>query len=384
MPVCCYAYAALIHISIIPLMVIRRLEITDVRNIRQAGFIDLAPINILYGLNGSGKTSVLEAIHLLSSARSFRSHKLKPLINKNAEQCVVYGEVCSSPQQSHYSAIGVQRSRKETGVIKVDGSPVRSTSVLAEKLPLQVINADTFLLLEGSPSVRRQFVDWGVFHVEHSFHAIWKTVQRCLKQRNSLLRHGRIIDGELDVWTDELVKASEQLDSLRKAYLTRFSKVFEVCLTKLIKLDGVTLSYQRGWDKDRCLAEVLSANKEKEKEQGYTASGPHRADLRLRYQGHMAADILSRGQQKLVVCALRVAQGYLLSELTQRRCVYLIDDLPAELDNNHRRAFCELLSDLDCQVFITCVDHSDLDGCGLNPDLVKLFHVEHGSISAGQ
>ena len=381
MPLCCYANEALIDIEPSASMVIRRLEITDVRNIRQAHLTELSNFNILYGLNGSGKTSVLEAIHLLSSARSFRSHKLKPLINNSAEQCVVYGEVCSF-QPSHYSAIGVQRSRKETGVIKVDGSLVRSTSVLAEKLPLQVINSDTFLLLEGSPSVRRQFLDWGVFHVEHSFHGIWKTVQRCLKQRNTLLRHGRIIDAELDVWTDELVRASEQLDCLRKAYLERFNHVFGECLAKLIQLEGVTLTYQRGWDKERSLADVLLANKDKEKEQGHTASGPHRADLRLRYQGHMAADILSRGQQKLVVCALRVAQGYLLSQLTQRQCVYLIDDLPAELDQYHRRALCELLSDLDCQVFITCVDHKDLDHCGLNQDLVRLFHVEHGNISA--
>ena len=381
MPLCCYAYETLIVISNLSPVVIRRLEITDVRNIRQAQFTDLSTINIFHGLNGSGKTSALEAIHLLSSARSFRSHKLKPLINNNAEQCIVYGEVCSF-HSSHYSAIGVQRSRKETGAIKVDGSIVRSASVLAEKLPLQVINSDTFLLLEGSPSVRRQFLDWGVFHVEHSFHGVWKTVQRCLKQRNSLLRHGRIADAELDVWTDELVRASEQLDSLRKAYLARFSQVFDTCLAKLIQLEGITLSYQRGWDKERSLADVLLANKDKEKEQGHTGSGPHRADLRLRYQGQMAADILSRGQQKLVVCALRVAQGYLLSQLTQRQCVYLIDDLPAELDQYHRRALCELLSDLDCQVFITCVDHRDLNDCGLNPDLVKLFHVEHGNISA--
>lgn len=362
-------------------MVIRRLEITGVRNIRQAAFVDLAPTNILYGLNGSGKTSVLEAIHLLSSARSFRSHKLKPLINNESELCVVYGEVAAE-HDGHYSAIGVQRGRKESGAIKIDGSAVRSTSVLAEKLPLQVINADTFLLLEGAPSVRRQFLDWGVFHVEHTFHSVWKTVQRCLKQRNSLLRHGRMADAELKVWTDELVRSSEQLDALRQAYLARFSQVFEECLSKLIKLEGITLAYQRGWDKERPLADVLSANLEKEKEQGYTGSGPHRADLRLKYQGQMAADILSRGQQKLVVCALRVAQGYLLSELTQRQCVYLIDDLPAELDKHHRQALCELLAELDCQVFITCVDYHDLDDCGLNPDLVKMFHVEHGIISA--
>ena len=133
---------------------------------------------------------------------------------------------------------------------------------------------------------------------------------------------------------------------------------------------------------DSALEDTLAANLSREIEGGHTLTGPHRADLRLRYEGSLAADILSRGQQKLVVCALRVAQGQLLARLSNRKCVFLIDDLPSELDGGHREALCGLLEDLQSQVFVTCVDHNDLMGCWSDTAEIKLFHVEHGTVKA--
>ena len=79
-------------------------------------------------------------------------------------------------------------------------------------------------------------------------------------------------------------------------------------------------------------------------EQGYTHSGPQRADIRVTSAGHLAADTLSRGQQKLVVCGLKLAQGQLMSELGRGKCTYLIDDLPSELDQEHSELVCRLLA----------------------------------------
>lgn len=363
-------------------MLIRRLEIKAVRNLRAASLSDLAQINVLYGANGAGKTSVLESIHLLSSARSFRSHKLKPLINHTADSCVAFAEV-DIPGLG-YQPVGVERfkSSNTSAAIKISGSTVKSASVLADTLPLQVICSDTFKLLEGSPSVRRQFIDWGVFHVEQDFLRAWKVAQRCLKQRNTLLRHDRIDDQQLAVWTAELARAGEEIDQYRKRYFEQFVPVFEKLLGRLSDIEGLKLAYYRGWDKDKTLAEAFEDNRARESEQGHTMSGPHRADLRFRVNGMSAADILSRGQQKLVICALRVAQGFLLSQLNQRSCVYLIDDLPAELDKNHRKALCVLLEELGCQVFVTCVDYQDMLDSWSPGTLIKMFHVEQGNISA--
>ena len=78
---------------------------------------------------------------------------------------------------------------------------------LAEQFPLQVITSDSFGLLTGSPGARRRYLDWGVFHVEHQFFGQWQRFQRCIKQRNQLLRRGKVSDQELAVWTRDLAQS---------------------------------------------------------------------------------------------------------------------------------------------------------------------------------
>ena len=364
-------------------MLLRRLDITGVRNISHASLSPLAQINILHGQNGAGKTSVLESVALLSSGKSFRSHKLDPLIQQGADRCIAFGEVYLDKRG--FQPVGVERGRRnsphQSAMIKVGGERVNSASVLAENLPLQVVYSDTFKLLEGSPSVRRQFLDWGVFHVEHSYYPLWKSARRCLKQRNSLLRHGKIDTQQLSIWSAELADLGEKIDQLRQDYIRRLVPVFEDTMAKLIDIDGIRMSYYRGWDKQRSLQETFESHKERDIHQGFTGFGPHRADLRIRYNNANAAETLSRGQQKLVVCALRVAQGYLLSELVNKECLYLVDDLPAELDAGRRKVLCRLLEELGCQVIVTCVDPEDLRDCWSDKADLAMFHVEHGTIT---
>ncbi|MBN0224457.1 AAA family ATPase, partial [Pseudomonas aeruginosa] len=116
-------------------------------------------INILYGDNGSGKTSVLEAIHLLGLARSFRSARLQPVIQYEEAACTVFGQVMLA--NGIASNLGISRERQGEFTIRIDGQNARSAAQLAETLPLQLINPDSFRLLEGAPKIRRQFLDWG-------------------------------------------------------------------------------------------------------------------------------------------------------------------------------------------------------------------------------
>lgn len=363
-------------------MRLRRLSLTNLRNIQSAGLSNLATINILYGDNGSGKTTVLEGIYMLSLARSFRSHKIKPLINKEADSCVVFSDLDADGGRSH--SIGIERQRTTGGQIKLDGKPAERISQLAELLPLQLINSDSFQLLTGGPVNRRRFLDWGVFHVEHHFHEAWKITQRCLKQRNSLLRHGRMDGSELAVWDQELARAGAAVTRYRRQYIEAFTPLFAQMLTALTELDpmdNLELGFSQGWDKSTAsLAEYLQQQSARDRELGHTHGGPHRADLRLRYKKESAGDVLSRGQQKLVVCALSLAQAVYLQQQTDRRCVFLIDDLPAELDAQHRQTLCKLLVSLGSQVFISCVDPADLEGCWPEDTDIAMFHVEHGRI----
>ena len=376
-------------------MTIHKLMVKDIRNLESLTMQPSPSINILYGLNGSGKTSVLEAIHLLGLARSFRSNRVKPVIRRDQSKCTVFGQIRHSG--SAILNVGVSRVlHEENFQIRVAGENLRSTSELARHLPLQLINPDTFRLLDGSPKERRQFLDWGVFHVkQRDFIPLWKRLQKTLKQRNSLLRHGKISSSvnrsvldqirlELPVWDAELVKASEAVHQLRQEYFEQLAPVFHEVLGQLTELQGIKLSYYRGWDRLRSFAEVLAEGVERDLQSGFSHSGPQRADIRVKMDGINAIDILSRGQLKLVVCALKLAQGLLFYQKTGRRCIFLVDDLPSELDAPHRKALCSILQNMKSQVFITCVEQSALSDCWLPEVNVKMFHVKQGRLEANE
>ncbi|MBF7728871.1 DNA replication/repair protein RecF [Pseudomonas sp. N040] len=359
-------------------MSLLRLNVTALRNLHAVTLSPSPRINILSGDNGSGKTSLLEAVHLLGLARSFRSTRLQPVIEYEQPALTIFGELASAVGTRQ---LGVQRSRAGEFQIRIDGQSVRSAAQLAQALPLQLINPDSFRLLEGNPRIRRQFLDWGVFHVEPRFLLAWQRLQRALRQRNSWLRRGTLDAASEAAWSRELSVASDEIDAYRRSYIQALKPLFEATLSRLLVLPDLVLSYYRGWDKDRELSEVLSTSLLRDQQLGHTQAGPQRADLRLRVGAYNAVDVLSRGQQKLVVCALKIAQGYLVNQSRSGECVYLVDDLPSELDEHHRHALCGLLEDLNCQVFITCVDHKILRECWQTDTPVAMFHVEHGRIT---
>ncbi len=359
-------------------MSISQLSITNLRNIAALKLQLSAQTNLFYGANGSGKTSILEAAHLLSLARSFRTSKHKHYIQHQQSSTVLFSRIKAADGEL---PVGYQRDQDGSLQVRIGGEPIASLATLAELLPIQLINSDTFLLLEGSPAVRRQFIDWGGFHLEPRFLAAWKAVRRVLQQRNSLLKHGRLDPSLRAAWDRELIDRSNELDGYRQAYLDALLPCFEKLLAELIELDGLSLHYHCGWDRKRGLDVVLEQGFERDRQFGFTQQGPQRADLKVKLRGMMAADILSRGQQKLVVSALKVAQGYLLRQQTGRSCVYLIDDLPAELDRQHRQRLCRLLEQLNSQVLVTSTDREAFDGCWSEATEVRHFPISDGTLA---
>lgn len=361
-------------------MAIQRLRLQNFRNLAPADLRPAAGLNLIYGENGSGKTSLLEAIYLLSLVRSFRSKKLKNLIAHDASSFTVFAQLADG--QDRLMPLGIQRNlaSDETEILLAGQRPT-SLAALTAHLPVQLINPDAFRLLEGGPKERRQFLDWGAFHVEPRFISAWQRFQRALKQRNSLLRHARIDPLELELWEKEIAATGEEVTRHRETYLKQLIPLFEDLLTRLSTLQGFRLNFSRGWDKSLGLEENLSLSRRKDSEQGFTQSGPQRADLRVSLDGRSAIEVLSRGQQKLVVSALKLAQGELLAQQGQKQCVYLIDDLPAELDQHHREVFCRVLEEQGSQVFITSVDKQALQVNWKEPEKILWFHVEQGQIS---
>ena len=134
-------------------MTLKRLSIQNFRNLQSVDLVPSPQVNLFFGENGSGKTSLLEAIHCLTLGRSFRSHKHKPLIRHEDSAFTVFGRILS---QGVEVPLGVHRQRDGQSSFKANGVQVSSIAELASYLPVQVINSDSFQLLEGSPKVRRQ------------------------------------------------------------------------------------------------------------------------------------------------------------------------------------------------------------------------------------
>ncbi|MEZ5530581.1 MAG: DNA replication/repair protein RecF [Porticoccaceae bacterium] len=360
-------------------MPLTKLDVYGLRNLKSVQLSLSVGVNLFYGKNGSGKSSLLEAIFLLGRGRSFRSRLLTPVINNDESQCTVFG------LQAHGGRdipIGVTRTRQGSGVFKINGQPVTTASSLAETLPLQLINQDAFNLLEGSPLYRRRFIDWGVFHVEQGYQQSFQKFQRTLKQRNSLLRHDRMDEHILASWDREYVDSAADMTQRRNRYLEDLLPIVKDVLARLTAaLPDVEYSLYPGWDEEKSLAVVLEADRRRDVQYKTTHHGPHRADLRIRYGKHPAAEVLSRGQLKILAIAMLIAQGFLFHARTGRHCIYLIDDLVAELDLERRTHVAKLLIELGGQVIITGVRKEDLVSLWPETETLKLFHVEQGQIA---
>ncbi len=375
-------------------MYLTRLEVVGLRNLVDARLTPCAGINVFCGANGSGKTSLLEAIYLLGRGRSFRTRLLKAAINHAVDTTTVFGLVAEEGVDGavagggqHQTPIGVLRNKAGQFLCKVNGEPVYTASSLAETLPLLLLNSDSFQLLDGGPQYRRGFVDWGVFHVEPAFRQYARQLRRCLTHRNLLLRRGRIDDAELDAWDAELVRLAGRVTDLRLEYLRRASPIIERVLNELTDVPCPTFDFRPGWDAGKNLEDVLKADRARDQLLGQTQHGPHRADLVIRCGVSAASEVLSRGQVKMLIAAMSVAQGVLFQQLTGKRCIYLLDDPSAELDHLHLKKLAKLLTSLGTQVFVTdtaCAGARLVwEGPGgSNQTPTQLFHVERGKVSS--
>ncbi|OAN12668.1 DNA replication/repair protein RecF [Photobacterium jeanii] len=359
-------------------MALTRLIIKDFRNV-EACDLTLSPsFNFLIGANGSGKTSVLEAVHYLGHGRSFRSHLTSRVIRHEQNELFIHGRI--QPDSRAELPVGLNKKRDGTTEVKIGGETGQKMAQLAQILPLQLITPEGFELLIGGPKFRRSFIDWGVFYVEPRFYQAWSRVKRLTKQRNALLKTAQSYR-ELSYWDQELAQLAENISQWRDEYLQAVKqKANEICQGFLPEFD-IQLGYYRGWEKETPYAELLKRNFERDCQLGYTASGPHKADLRIKVAGTPVEDVLSRGQLKLMMCALRLAQGIHLTEVTGKQCIYLIDDFASELDSHRRALLAQRLKETNAQVFISAI--SDDHVADLQDENGKLFHVEHGKITAG-
>lgn len=339
--------------------------------------LSLAPgVNVFLGPNGAGKTSVLEAVFLLSHARSFRAGAKDALLRRGADSVSVFAELRHGDGRPARIGLGRQGSRWEA---KVDALRVVLGDLLQE-CAVVCFEPGSHALIAGGAEERRRYLDWGVFHVEPHFLTEWRRYQRALKQRNSLLRAGGPPrPTEMVPWETEMAAAASLIDQQRRAYLDQLRPLLGHQAGKLLpELGGIDLRYRRGWPEEIDLSDALAEARSRDAARGHTTLGAHRADWTLSFERAPLREHLSRGQEKLAALSCTLAQAALYARIRGEWPIICLDDLASELDLSHQAAVVDQLLAAQAQVMVT--------GTDLPPALQTLphhlFHVEQGQITA--
>ena len=355
-------------------MRVLKLNIGNFRNI-EAATLDLHPqLNYFIGPNGAGKTSVLESLVVLAKGSSFRSGSHRDLIGPYVKQLQLH---CQLEHNGKHHKLGIERGISSWRG-RLDGDDIKRRAELARLLPHVCIDPDSHLLVAGGPDKRRRYLDWTVFHVKPGFLSIWLRFHRALKQRSAQLK----LEGNtentalLDALDQQLGETAELINKLRyEAFDQLRPFILDVLSEVSPQFPNIQLEYTPGWsssDYQRYLAE----NRRRDCEAGQTLGGPHRANIDCLSGKQKSRDILSRGEQKALACAMLFAQAeHLLSNNIEP--VYLLDDLESEFDKDTLARLLKRIHKPGNQVWITSVAEDLPQRFNQTKDCA-VFHVKHG------
>lgn len=341
-------------------------------NLRLFSRFELRPaarLNLIVGANAAGKTTLLEAIFVLSRARSFRATRASELAGDEGSHWSVFAEL-EAGEWGHRIGVGLREQSLET---RLDQRERVGAAELARALPVQLIEPAAHRLLDDGPAYRRSYIDWGVFHVEQSFIGLWRRYQRALKQRNRALRLN-LTKSAVRAWDTELSESGEAITQLRLRHVEQTRPHFERLAAQLLDDTVPTLRLQPGWNTDMPLLVALREQWESHQRAGTTLQGPHRAELKISLADRKAQHRLSRGQQKLLIAAMVMAQARTLIDRGTQAPVLLIDDFESELSQAYQARWAEVLALYPGQVFVTAFEPPQ----ALRPLRPAMFHVEQG------
>ncbi len=332
-------------------------------------------LNLITGANGAGKTSLLEAPHLIAHGRSFRARVNDGLIRRGQPHLDVLIRWVRG--ERHHQA-GLRHSGK-VWKGRLDQSDVGTLSELCAALAVISYEPGSQALIAGNAEGRRRFLDWTLFHVEPDFVGQWRRYTRALRQRNQLLKE-RAGDSLLGAWEIEMADTGERMSVLRANVVARLLPRL-LCLVDrfLPELGRSGLSFSPGWKQEQfSLIDSLAQTRDRDRLYGHTGLGPHRADWRVEFQDFDARSMLSRGQTKLLALCCLLAQSELLAEHLGEPAVLCLDDLASELDAPHLARVIEHLVSSGAQALITGTHWPD--SVPLASAVVERFHVEHGQV----
>jgi DNA replication and repair protein RecF len=320
--------------------VITRLGLRDFRNFEAIEFHPSAEgLTVVQGVNGSGKTSLLEAIVYCSTLQSFRGAPREAIVRQGFATARLRCDVLAGSRkvEVEIDIVPGQRDKAWHNAQRVPG-----TRGLLEVLRTTVFTPDDLVLVKGPPSGRRDFLD-DVLATSHPRLGVDRSaLERVLRHRNALLRQlGGRLDSEaattLDVWDDRLAQVGERLACSREGLVDALSPYAANAFSVLAGGAGeFRMKYARSWSGS--LAEVIATSRRDDLRRATTTVGPQRDDLELEAGGLDARSRLSQGRQRCVALALRLASHRLMTDVIGAAPVLLLDDAFSELDEATARA----------------------------------------------
>ena len=362
-------------------MRLRSVAVADFRNVRSVHIEPGERFNLLHGLNGQGKTNLLEAIYLLGSPRSFRTSRLTELVRHGERQAQIQGTVESGGIENKLWLIIETAGRK----MEIDGKAVHKASELHGKLNSVVFSPDDTGMVKMGPESRRRYLDRAVYMGDIGYLHSWHSYQRILKQRNNLLKSADRTG--LDIWTEKLAETGAEVIERRLRFVAvldgKLQKYYATiagnCETSRLSYlpDGVQ-STERELIREELL-ELFKRQQRADERYGTTTAGPHRDDLTFVLDNRPLKAFGSQGQQKSFVLALKMAEMDNLHETFGEAPLLLLDDMSSELDARRNHNLMEFLTTREIQVFITTTERS--------PALLAaaphcaVFRVEDGNLT---
>lgn len=364
-------------------MRISRLHLEQFRNIESLSVFPCETVNIIYGDNAQGKTNLLEAIWLLSGAKSFRGAKDADLIRFGESRALIESDFfCAGRQQTSK----IQLEGKKTAWL----NDIRQDSITAfAGIFTTVVFSPSHLgLVKDGPAGRRKFLDTSICQITPRYIGMIGQYQRILLQRNTLLKdisYASALLDTLDIWDEKLSALGGVIIRMRMEYTRRLQKEAEDIYKGIsMERESFSLDYrpfelpvQEGQTQreiSSLLLEKMMQNRSEDLRSGSTGIGPHRDDLEISINGRSVRSFGSQGQQRSSVLALKLAESRCIGAILGERPVILLDDVMSELDQNRREYLLNHLT--GSQIFITCCDKgyfSRLEGG-------RVFRMEHGQL----
>lgn len=331
------------------------LTITNFRSFHDFKLDTSAPFTFITGRNGTGKTSLLEAVYYLMTGRSFRKAHRKELVAKGQELFFLEGELKNDGME--YAVKSSYRPQPEENRISLGGTKLKSYRQLIELFPVIPFLPEDHRILSESPVLRRSFFDRLMAYSDIRYYDLILRYQEVLKNRNGLLKARSQVN--LEFWDEKLSQLGEKIIQERHVYVAGFNAMLEERALLPEGITGFKVYYRNELSKESMLKK-LHEHREREMLLGFTSLGPHRDDFDFRYALGTVKRYASAGQLKTLAFFLKMLQASFMAEKRKIKPILLMDDIFAELDSVNRKNVLTALRQTGFQTIFTAVDMGDL------------------------